>query len=494
MATPIKPQDTQEGCNPISSNCVIWQGPNIPCLSLCTGDSVSDVVAKLASELCTIIDELKISAYDLSCFDPMCPTPTSFQAMIQLLIDKVCALYNIDPTTSIAGCPDCEVNVATCLITKDNLGNDITTLQLKDYVILIGNKICTILTDIASQGTAIADLETRVTFIEDNCCNQSNVPTVATSCITPSATNIPVTAFASALETAFCTLQSTIGTPIALQAAFNQQCQDLGSSPTLDPASPAAFMSGLPGWVSSPSTVADSFTNMWLTICDMRGGLIDLIAQVNECCAVSCSSINLTYGIAFDGDKNIQISPTGTFPSGYDFCPINSVSVLGSNGILYVYDTPLTLGSTTLIDVTNPTSPPFVNSIYYFITVKGCYTNGDSTCTQVSPTVMTDGTIGCPDWSITAGDPGVVEGALVVEAPASAGVSYTITLFNNAGAAVGVVNIPETTPPSTVPFSFSGLAYSITYTAKLQIAQGVYTKQCQQYPVTTTAPPPTPFP
>ena len=30
-------------CSPISSNCVVWQGPDIPCIQLCTGDTVSDV-------------------------------------------------------------------------------------------------------------------------------------------------------------------------------------------------------------------------------------------------------------------------------------------------------------------------------------------------------------------------------------------------------------------------------------------------------------------
>jgi len=384
MATPIKPQDTQEGCNPISSNCVIWQGPNIPCLSLCTGDSVSDVVAKLASELCTIIDELKISAYDLSCFDPTCPTPTSFQAMIQLLIDKVCALYNIDPTTSIAGCPDCEVNVATCLITKDNLGNDITTLQLKDYVILIGNKICTILTDIASQGTAIADLETRVTFIEDNCCNQSNVPTISTSCLNPAATNIPITSFVTALESAFCALQATTGTVVALQTAIGNQCPGLASEAPLDPASGAGTMSGIAGWVASPITVADSMTNMWLTICDMRAGLVDLIAQVNACCAVSCSSILLTFNATFDGNKNIQISASGSFPSGFDFCTNSTVIVQGSNGSTFTYtNINLSLG-TTNIDITSPSNANFYNSLYYFVTVIACYTDGDSQCNQTS--------------------------------------------------------------------------------------------------------------
>ena len=33
-------------CSPIASNCVVWTGPNIPCINLCKGDTVSDVVFK----------------------------------------------------------------------------------------------------------------------------------------------------------------------------------------------------------------------------------------------------------------------------------------------------------------------------------------------------------------------------------------------------------------------------------------------------------------
>ena len=43
-----------KGCNPVSSNCVIWQGPDIPCIDLCAGDSISAVLAKLCEQLVAI--------------------------------------------------------------------------------------------------------------------------------------------------------------------------------------------------------------------------------------------------------------------------------------------------------------------------------------------------------------------------------------------------------------------------------------------------------
>ena len=44
--------NTTNGCNNTSSNCVIWQGPDLTCVNICNGDTISDVVAKLAEQLC----------------------------------------------------------------------------------------------------------------------------------------------------------------------------------------------------------------------------------------------------------------------------------------------------------------------------------------------------------------------------------------------------------------------------------------------------------
>src|SRR5689334_13204727 len=85
-------KENDAGCSPISSNCVIWQGPDIPCIKLCKGDNISDVTAKLAKELCTVLDYLDIKNYDLECFNPVCPTLTNFQELIQFIITQLCNL------------------------------------------------------------------------------------------------------------------------------------------------------------------------------------------------------------------------------------------------------------------------------------------------------------------------------------------------------------------------------------------------------------------
>ena len=45
---PLSTGNTQ-GCKPISSNCVVWQGPDLNCINVCNGDTISivDVVTKI---------------------------------------------------------------------------------------------------------------------------------------------------------------------------------------------------------------------------------------------------------------------------------------------------------------------------------------------------------------------------------------------------------------------------------------------------------------
>ena len=113
-------------CSPISSNCVIWQGPDIPCIKLCRGDTISDVINKLAIELCNIMDLLDVNGYDLSCFDLASCKPQNIQELIQFLIERICALEAVDaaaaatPTTTVnparSTSADTLVTVAPCFI------------------------------------------------------------------------------------------------------------------------------------------------------------------------------------------------------------------------------------------------------------------------------------------------------------------------------------------------------------------------------------------
>lgn len=99
-------------CIETSSNCVTWQGPNIPCIGLCEGDSITDVIYKLASEFCNLQEMLGIDNFDLSCITipegSSYSSPTNIEELLGLMIDKLCELQS---TTGVPG-PRGEMGIA----------------------------------------------------------------------------------------------------------------------------------------------------------------------------------------------------------------------------------------------------------------------------------------------------------------------------------------------------------------------------------------------
>lgn len=81
-----------ENCESKSSNCVIWDGPDLDCVGIVNGETVTETVYKLGKELCTVMDQLNLSNYDLKCLDTDgCGAPKDFKSFINILITKVCS-------------------------------------------------------------------------------------------------------------------------------------------------------------------------------------------------------------------------------------------------------------------------------------------------------------------------------------------------------------------------------------------------------------------
>ncbi len=268
-------------CSPISSNCVIWQGPDIECINICNGDSVSDVVAALATELCNLLTETNVSSYDLTCLGvtSACPPPT-FQALIQLLIDKICELNNVPSDTPVdsSGCPDCIVSVASCFVEGTT-----TNMQLIDYVQAIASKVCALVDNIADLQTQIDGIDIRVTALENATPPSFTIPPIATGCLS---TVIPGTPATEAIDIVLDYLvnDSTIGYCSTINALFgsgsaadilavvNPACIQ-GSSASITSGNDAALgtMSGdYAAWINTPLSLADTLNNLWIAICDLR--------------------------------------------------------------------------------------------------------------------------------------------------------------------------------------------------------------------------------
>lgn len=285
-------------CSPISSNCVIWQGPDIPCIKLCAGDTISDVVFKLATELCTVLDTLNVTNYDLSCFNLTACGPNDFQALVQFLIDRICALQTevntvADPATSPivnktkSTGADTPITVADCFIVGSQ-----TVMTVSEYAIASGNKICSIIEQITIINAQIVNLEVRVSDLENAPAPTFTIPSFTLGCsidtLSSGTTQFINTVLESFINDVWCNYYYNVtGTSTDLTAAVNRICI---SDSDLQLTTGTAFSTNA-AWIQSGSysTVADAINNLWVALCDVYK-----YSQTFAVTVADTSTVNLT--------------------------------------------------------------------------------------------------------------------------------------------------------------------------------------------------------
>ncbi len=290
-------------CSPVSSNCVIWQGPDIPCIKLCAGDTISDVVFKLATELCTVLDTLNVTNYDLSCFNLTACGPNDFQALIQFLIEQICALQTevntlADPatspitTTKTTGA-ETLVTVAPCFVV-----GTVTVMTVSEYAQAIGTKVCSLVSQIAGINVSITNLDTRVTALESAPAPTFTIPSIIVDCSLSSSVlagnsyqiDVILNALINDNTNGYCALISATGLPSDIISAVQSQCI-ADSDDTLTSGVP--FATAYAGsWVDNADleSSADAITNLWLVICDIYNYLQSFSVSVADTSTIDLTS------------------------------------------------------------------------------------------------------------------------------------------------------------------------------------------------------------
>lgn len=469
-------------CNPISSNCVIWQGPDIPCINLCKGDTVSDVIAKLATELCDVLTQIDVTTLDLSCFNLTGCEPKDLQAFLQFLIDKICALENCCATSNsgraATTCPDCVVNIARCFYYQDQYGNQITTMQLSDYVTAIGNKVCDILTQIDIINQTLVNYNIRITALENKPDPTLTIPTVTPVCVLPSVPT-EVQIVVDALEQEFCALQGATGTPTQIYTAIAAECPNLATSPALGPG--GGNMGSIPGWINPETNLAASINNMWLTICDLRAAVINI---KNNCCPSGCDGVSIYITAIVEAPSTLRIYINGTIPTGFQNCNVlgslfTIADTLGGSFTQYV-DVVLNLNNPGgyVIDLsTTPVNPASNLVISSNICLCNPTTNAEC-CNYVSYNLNNEAA--CPELTLTPDITSIAYSTI----PTVNGI-YTIQLYNNAGTTLIAQNVVAGIAFTPILGSFTGLVSSTPYKVRVLITIGDSTTTCPFVPATT---------
>ena len=309
-------------CSPISSNCVIWQGPDIPCIKLCAGDTISDVIFKLATELCTVLDTLNVTNYDLSCFNLTACGPNDFQALIQFLIERICALQTelttvADPATSPIVTNTTKSASATTLITVAPcfVIGGVTVMTVSEYAQVIGSKVCELVSEISTINSQLIIIDTRLTALESAPVPTFTLPDISVQeCDLSSTITAPGTypmddvldALINDTTYGFCALRNVTGMPAAILAAVESQCIN-DSDISLVYGTP--FSTAYSGsWiaVATVDTIADAINNIWISLCDVYQYVSDI-----EVRGTSTSTIDIAVSTGPSFNITANITDTG---------------------------------------------------------------------------------------------------------------------------------------------------------------------------------------
>ncbi len=283
----------KKGCIPTSSKCIVWDGPDITCIDVCRGDSVEDIVSKLAQYVCNLnLDCCPVTAADLANIEFTCKIP--FSDTVYLIdahnvyefLEQICSwIYSIYHEV-VNPFPD-----KTALLLPQGLwytenGDPVHELGINAYIGYLANKLCEVIATQTELQNQIDDLVDNIEDLQDQIDNlpPAKVPDIyiTSGCASSGhpGEEVEISVAFETFETYFCNYISVLGLTTQWTSALGTTCAGLANSPQLS--NPTHDMNELSGWISSPSTVAQNYQNLWLTICDMRTAVQNYVNTVTS--------------------------------------------------------------------------------------------------------------------------------------------------------------------------------------------------------------------
>lgn len=488
---PTNSSASTNGCNNISSNCVIWQGPDISCIDLCNGDSISEVTAKLATKVCDIITNgvdanPNLAGLDLTCLNIQGQTPTSLVPVLQAMVTQICANTGTgqipQPTSRQSSQSQVESNLPimtlpACLQYNDASGNPVTELRLDEFASLIANQVCSNLQSIQLINTTLTSYDTRISTLEACVLPCSGVVAekqVIPTCIVNVGQLTDVSVLLLALEQRFCALETAVGNPSAINSAI-AQTSITGATSSLS--TPTTSYGSITGWNNAPSTLSQSVQNAWVVIDDMYNAISAI--QLN-CCPSGCDSVSFAYTTSnILNSSGLIASVTFDFsgsviPSSFYSMPNRSlITITDADGlsVTSVYDVAGNLGSAPTHTVAIPTLNTFGD---LSTQVQFGVTDGTSSCEDTIGTTI-PGEIPCPTMTFTS----VTTSGATANFTNLLGTTavYTLTVKDASSGAV-VFTYTQNNPGSNVQIPITGLTAGTDYDAELSIAIQGQSKDC----------------
>lgn len=458
----MKPIDRNKeaSCTKTSSRCVIWNGPDIPCLNLCNGDSIEDVVYKLGKAHCELAEELNLSTLDLSCLVEACntcPEPQkTLRVVLQLLINKVCNLENIlndgtgnDGNGSTQTLP--VVNLPACLQYSTG-STTVVSLPVDEYVYLVANRFCTLNGTVNTLSTRVTSLEQDVADLQAAVTGSGGTAQVNLTCVGSGLTDIDTAV--EAIETAFCQLRTATGNAAQISSAVAKQCTGLASANKL---TGTGIMSSITGWSATPVNSADALTNLWLTVCDMRSAVETLKASAT---GSACDNFKPDFSFSYSSDRSQAVLKTYGFmsiPTGWSNGTVNRFTISDGTNSYQVSVDLVALTANASGQTVNLSSNGIDITKDLTVTLEANIINGSATCAKVATKIINLPCIKNPVTALTTtGGAGSI--SISYTAPTGVGVPVSFYSINVYKDVAGVYNLVSANNITGVSSSVTGLS------------------------------------
>jgi hypothetical protein len=393
---PVPPNiesNTTSGCDKvISSTCVSWQGGDIDCLTICSGDTLTEVINKLGQVACTA---LTVATYNTTGISEA--PPGSYEELVQLIIDTL-VQQGVDIENVECDCESYVAPLATipqCV--KDSCESCISwEYPIPTAITHIGNYLCDFSASITSQ---ISNLELEISqWARENdaaiaAAQKAQAEaqaawqyalnhTVGTSLTGPTiGATVSVSTAIAYFEARVYEQQTVVGHWKNLIAAIALQDSGLLNKQQLN--NPGNLMLSLTGWSPSPTTVAHTISNLWLTLQDLRSAYEAAHATTAVPCAL-VSACNVVINSITTTQVSLSWDAHGqtTIESEVDY----QVNIYAYDGFTAVG--PALVSSTapsTSITLTTSSLDP---SKEYVVEVISNYNCGTATPTQIVGSVV----------------------------------------------------------------------------------------------------------
>lgn len=298
MATP-KNKTNLSGDFYTSSERIVWEGPNIPCIDLCTGEKVSSVVAKVGDKLCTLVDDIEeLKTLDYDCIVNklgytgalLNPENFSLKLLFQVLIDNDCKLKTLIDSVNAStgeGIDLTGLNLKCVTTEMLNLCGQIpAVLDVEKVLQAIINVLCGVIDEVASLFISVITLQAKIDALgtPDHDCPVVELATCLPNPLDPTNPLLPLHDHVSAVtDDAICKLNTLVGTPNDLINLLGAQC--LGDYVADEHI------------IHSAANIAQAAYNKEVVLCD----LLERISNIEtNCCSAECNDIFIGFLQSYD--------------------------------------------------------------------------------------------------------------------------------------------------------------------------------------------------